>query len=158
MMFPERIKSLRMKKRYSQAELSKIIGVKNNTIWRWENNKAKPDSEMILKIAKALNTTASYLLGETDNQTLDVHNLAQNLAQEDIDLKEPITAGISDDKITVHDGNSNFTFSFPNNEEGRKSLAFLLKCSQGQTSSIFANSISGDNNSGNNLGIIQDKE
>ena len=158
MMFPERIKSLRMQKRYSQTDLSKIIGVKNNTIWRWENNKAKPDSEMILKIAEALNTTASYLLGETDNQTLDIHETAQKLARGDIDLQEPITAGISGDMIIIKDWNTKKTISIPNNEEGRKTLALLMNCSIGENSQIFANSISGDNNNGNNLGIIQDKE
>lgn len=66
MYFAERIKSLRTKERYSQVQFGDIIGVKPNTVWRWENNKAKPDTETIVKIAQALNTTASYLLGETD--------------------------------------------------------------------------------------------
>ena len=156
MSFPERIKSLRTQRRYSQSELSKLIGVKNNTVWRWENNKAKPDTETIIKIAHALNTTVSYLLGETEDSEVELYHLAQKLRDEDIDLKEPITAGISDNKITVHDGNTNLTFSFPNNEEGRKSLALFMSCSQGQGNSNFANSISGDNNNGNNLGVIQE--
>ena len=156
MIFPERIKSLRMQKRYSQTELSKIIGVKNNTIWRWENNKAKPDTEMILKIAEALNTTASYLLGETDNQTLDIHETAKKLSNDDIDLQEPITTGVSGDMITIQDWNTKKTISIPNNEEGRKTLALLMNCSIGGSSQIFANSISGDNNNHNNLGVIQE--
>lgn len=141
-----------------QDEFADMLCVNTSTVSRWENDKNIPNSNMLKKIAEVLNTTASFLLGESDNSATDFHNLAQKLCVEDIDLKEPITAGISDDKITVHDGNTNLTFSFPNNEEGRKSLAFLLKCSQGQAKSIFANSISGDNNNGNNLGIIQDKE
>ena len=128
MSFPERIKSLRIQRRYSQSELSKLIGVKNNTVWRWENNKTKPDTETIVKIAHALNTTASYLLGETENPEADIQSLAQKLTNEDIDLKEPITAGISKDMITVKNENTNMTYTFPNNEEGRKSFAMFLGC------------------------------
>lgn len=66
MTFSERLKSARTQERYSQSELSRIVGVKPNTVWRWENDKAKPDSETVVKIARALNTSVAYLLGETD--------------------------------------------------------------------------------------------
>ena len=66
MTFSERVKTARIQERYSQSQLSKIVGVKPNTVWRWENDKAKPDSETIVKIARALNTSVAYLLGETD--------------------------------------------------------------------------------------------
>ena len=155
MSFPERIKSLRMQKRYSQSELSKLIGVKSNTIWRWENNKAKPDTETIIKIARALNTTASYLLGETDSSTLDIIDTAQKLANDDIDLKEPITAGISGNMITIQDWNTKKTISIPNNEEGRKTLALLINSAMGSETYTVASTINGDNNNDNNLGIIQ---
>ena len=146
MSFPERIKSLRIRNHYSQVALSELIGVKNNTVWRWENNKAKPDTETIVKIARALNTTASYLLGETNDSTPEIYSLAQKLSNEDIDLLKPITAGISKDMIIVKDENKNMTYTFPNNEEGRKTLDMLINRSQGNSSTVFANSISGDNN------------
>lgn len=66
MQLSERIKTLRIQERYSQSKLGEIVGVKPNTVWRWENNKAKPDSETIVKIAHALNTSVAFLLGETD--------------------------------------------------------------------------------------------
>lgn len=162
----ERIKSARKAAFLSQSQLAQLLGLSFMTVRRWESGEISPRINEIQQISKALHTPIEYLIGISDNPhfaSTDVNSqkimaLAQKLCEEDIDLKEPITAGISDDKITVYDGNSNFTFSFPNNEEGRKSLAFLLKCSQGQANSIFANSISGDNNNGNNLGIIQDKE
>ena len=69
MPFAERIKSLRTKERYSQVQFGQLIGVKPNTIWRWENNKAKPDFETVIRIAQALKTTSAYLLGETDSPT-----------------------------------------------------------------------------------------
>lgn len=66
MTFSERVKTARIQERYSQSELSRMVGVKPNTVWRWENDKAKPDSETIVKIARALNTSVAYLLGETN--------------------------------------------------------------------------------------------
>ena len=134
------------------------------TVRRWESGEISPRINEIQQLSKTLNTPVEYLIGVCDNphsknneiNSQNIMALAQKLSDEDIDLKEPITAGISDDKITVHDGNTNLTFSFPNNEEGRKSLALFMSCSQGQGNSIFANSISGDNNNGNNLGVIQE--
>ena len=162
----ERIKSARKAAFLSQSQLAQLLGLSFMTVRRWESGEISPRINEIQQISKALHTPIEYLIGISDNPhfaSTDVNSqkimaLAQKLCEEDIDLKEPISAGISDDKITVHDGNSNLTLSFPNNEEGRKTLAFFLKCSQGQANSIFANSISGDNNSGNNLGVIQEKE
>ena len=76
MQFAERIKSLRTKERYSQVQFGQLLGVKSNTIWRWENDKAKPNSETVKRIAQVLKTTAAYLLGETDspNQSFEERN------------------------------------------------------------------------------------
>ena len=79
MLFAERIKSLRTKERYSQTEFGEIVGVRPNTVWRWENNKAKPDAETIVKIARALNTTTAYLLGETDTPKQEINSHNENI-------------------------------------------------------------------------------
>ena len=168
MIFPERLKLLREKERYSLEGLSKIIGVKSNTIWRWENNKAKPDTDTVVRIAHALNTTVAYLLGETDDPTPNaslVFNdaneqiqkalaLAKRIGNDEVDLKKTITAGMSEETITIKDENTNLTYCFPNNEEGRKSLALFLGYSMGMKLAPVSNAINGDNNSGNKLGVI----
>ena len=162
----ERIKSARKAAFLSQSQLAQLLGLSFMTVRRWESGEISPRINEIQQLSKTLNTSVEYLIGLCDNpkfkntseNSQKIMALAQKLCEEDIDLKELTTAGISDDKITIHDGDTNLTFSFPNNEEGRKTLAFFLKCSQGQANSIFANSISGDNNSGNNLGVIQEKE
>ena len=64
--FPQRLKELRLKKGLTQTELGKKVGVKQNTFTNWENGKREPNFETLLKLASILNTTTSYLLGESD--------------------------------------------------------------------------------------------
>ncbi|MBQ7263837.1 MAG: helix-turn-helix transcriptional regulator [Synergistaceae bacterium] len=63
----ERLKSLRRERRYSQKALGDMVGVQNNTVWRWENGGATPDANNVSKLATALGSTVSYLMGETDD-------------------------------------------------------------------------------------------
>lgn len=41
-------------------------------IWRYENGKTKPDSEVLTKIAIALNTSSDYLLGLSDDESAHI--------------------------------------------------------------------------------------
>ena len=66
--FPQRLKELRLKKGLTQTELGEKVGVKQNTYTNWENGKREPNFETLLKLASILNTTTSYLLGESDIQ------------------------------------------------------------------------------------------
>ena len=79
MMISSNIRNARERERISQAKLALILGVKENTVWRWENNKAKPDAETIVKIARALNTTTAYLLGETDTPKQEINSHNENI-------------------------------------------------------------------------------
>ena len=61
----ENIKIKRKEKRLTQEKLAEIIGVHPNTIRQWEKNKNSPKTQDIEKLAEALDTTISYLYGET---------------------------------------------------------------------------------------------
>lgn len=67
MLIGNRIKELRSKLNWSQAELAYKIGTDSTTISRWETNRIKVSQGYIVKLAKVLGTSADYLLGETDN-------------------------------------------------------------------------------------------
>ncbi len=67
MMIGERIRTLREKGGKSQEFLATMIEMDKNTIARWERGELKPRGTSIIKLAKALNTTSTYLLGETDD-------------------------------------------------------------------------------------------
>ena len=80
----ERIKAAREQK-YKQDEFAEIVGVHKNTVSRWENNTRTPSSDVIPSIAKALDVSTSYLLGETDDPHTYKHSTALDLKQQYVD-------------------------------------------------------------------------
>ena len=65
-MFGERLRQLRQQQNLSQEELADRVGVHNNSVSKWENG-VIPNMKRIITLAKILGTTATYLLGETDD-------------------------------------------------------------------------------------------
>lgn len=63
----ERIVQLREIHNLTQIELSKMIGVSSATMSKYENNVSLPNSETLGLMADALDTTADYLIGRTEN-------------------------------------------------------------------------------------------
>ncbi len=62
-----RIKELRKKRNVTQIRLSIAAEVSQETISAYENGKAEPKMEKLVRIADFLNTTTDYLLERTDN-------------------------------------------------------------------------------------------
>jgi len=60
----ERIKLLRQKKKMTLRELSEKVGISISFLSDIENNRSNPSLERLKEIAKALDTSVSYLLGE----------------------------------------------------------------------------------------------
>ena len=58
----ERIKEMREKMGLTQEELAERIGVKRNTVWRWENGKAALRAETLERISSILSTETSSLM------------------------------------------------------------------------------------------------
>lgn len=50
----ENIKELRKARGLSQEELACIIGTERSTISKWETGEAKPRTDLLVKLAKAL--------------------------------------------------------------------------------------------------------
>lgn len=66
----KRISQLRKKKGLSMQEVADRVGVASSTIQRYETGKVnKIKLPVVESIAKALNTTAAYLIGKTDNDS-----------------------------------------------------------------------------------------
>lgn len=66
MLFGDRLAEIRRKKKISQDELAKKIGVHAPVIGRYERGEVKPSIEVAVKIAEALNVSLDYLVGSTD--------------------------------------------------------------------------------------------
>ena len=82
MLIGEKIQKLRKANFLTQEELGKLIGTDGNTVSRWERNKLGVGSSYIAKLAKVLNTTADYLMGEGEPQEQPQINLPINNAPE----------------------------------------------------------------------------
>ncbi len=60
---------LRNRRGFTQDQMADALGVKRPRYSSWENDIAKPDIEMLQKIAKFHNVTPDYILGfESNNQ------------------------------------------------------------------------------------------
>jgi transcriptional regulator with XRE-family HTH domain len=66
MLFGERLTVVRKKKKISQDELAKTIGVHAPVIGRYERDEVKPSIEVAAKIAQALGVSLDYLTGNSD--------------------------------------------------------------------------------------------
>lgn len=64
--FSERLREARNAKGLSQAALAKLVKVQENTVWRWERERATPDIVTLERIALALGVTPTYLIGHDD--------------------------------------------------------------------------------------------
>ena len=64
-MLNENLKHLRKAKGLSQEELAIKLNVVRQTVSKWENGLSVPDSEMLIKLADALDTSVNVILGES---------------------------------------------------------------------------------------------
>ena len=77
MLFGERLAQVRKKKKISQDELAKAIGVHAPVIGRYERGEVKPSIEVATSMAEALKVSLDYLVGFADYE-LD-HSLTQKI-------------------------------------------------------------------------------
>lgn len=66
-MLGNRIKKLRRQMEISQEQLGRQANVGNQQIWRYEKGEQIPNADTLARIAQALNTSADYLIGLTDD-------------------------------------------------------------------------------------------
>ena len=62
-MFADRLREARKAKRYSQTEVSRMLGVTQQAIGKWETGRSTPDPQTVARLAEILDTTADALLG-----------------------------------------------------------------------------------------------
>ena len=70
MSFGKKLRECREAKKFSQTQLAKEVGVHQSIIGRYEREEAKPTIDVVINIAKALNITIGYLLGENEDADL----------------------------------------------------------------------------------------
>lgn len=68
--FGKKIAELRKSKKISQGELAKMLSTSTSVIGRYERDEMTPSIEVAKNIAKLLETTVGYLLGETKQENI----------------------------------------------------------------------------------------
>ena len=80
-MLSENIKAARKAKGLSQEELAIKINVVRQTVSKWEQGLSVPDSDLLIALAEALETSVSALLGEAvaETQTDSLRAISEKL-------------------------------------------------------------------------------
>ncbi len=104
MLIGEKIQKLRKANFLTQDDLGKRIGTDGNTVSRWERNKLGVGSSYIAKLAKVLNTTTDYFMGEIKPDAQKENspgNLPINNAPENEKLGLSYWGGVADNAQKV---------------------------------------------------------
>lgn len=70
-MFSDRLKKLRDENNVSQFDLSNYLGISQQALSKWENEKTEPDNESLVKIANYFNVSTDYLLGNSESKQIE---------------------------------------------------------------------------------------
>ncbi len=68
--FGYKLAECRKAKKLSQTELARMVSTHYSIIGKYERGEVNPTIDVVKRIAVALETTVSYLLGETDDREL----------------------------------------------------------------------------------------
>ena len=63
-----RIKELRSEAGMLQADLAKVLKVRQNTVSNWETGRHEPDQDALCAMSKIFNVSIDYILGNTDTK------------------------------------------------------------------------------------------
>lgn len=75
-----RIRELRQAHNLTQVELANNLSVAKQTVSNWENDNIQPSIDMLVKIADFFGVTTDYLLGRSNDNSLDVSQLTPEQA------------------------------------------------------------------------------
>lgn len=75
-----RIKELRTAHNLTQVDFGNELSVAKQTVSNWENNNILPSIDMLIKIADYFGVTTDYLLGRSNDNSLDVSKLTPEQA------------------------------------------------------------------------------
>ena len=80
-MLGENIKTTRRNRGFTQEELAARLNVVRQTVSKWEKGYSVPDAEMLKKLAEALDTDVSRLLGSPVTENSNTDAVAEQLSR-----------------------------------------------------------------------------
>ena len=76
-MIGDRIRALREKTGYSQAELARKLSVTRSSVNAWESGVSAPTAIYIIEMAKLFRVSTDYILGLDSENTLNLTGLTE---------------------------------------------------------------------------------
>ena len=108
MAFKDQLSKLRKRKKITQLELSKMMGVKQYVVSSWEIGRSEPNISQIIKLSDILDVPTDYLLDKEVIRTVseeDFEKVIRNIMKDDEDsfIKEikSLCEDLSDKKKSV---------------------------------------------------------
>ncbi len=71
------LKSLRLNKGLSQLKLAELFNISQQSIYKYENGLAEPDTETLISLADYFETSVDYLIGHS--QSADIEHIVVEL-------------------------------------------------------------------------------
>ncbi len=78
--FSSRLRQLRVRRGLRQEQVANLIGVNKSAISSYENAMRQPSYEILIRLANLYRVTTDYLLGQTNNRSLDLTGLTEEEA------------------------------------------------------------------------------
>lgn len=91
--FGKRLRKRIKQQGLTQQEIADALDISRNTVWRWINDKATPESYILQRLATALHISVDDLLNDSPEKSGEwILNITvrQELKEEVIDLSKPI--------------------------------------------------------------------
>lgn len=85
-MIADRIKILRENIGLSQTALANKLGITRSSVNAWELGISVPSTQYIIELANLFKVSTDYLLGVSNNNTLDIGGLTDNEVKIILDL------------------------------------------------------------------------
>ena len=70
-----RLRQLRQDKHLRQDQVAFLVGVSKGAISAYENDIRQPSYDVLIRLANLYRVTTDYLLGRTDDRTIDISGL-----------------------------------------------------------------------------------
>lgn len=80
-MVADRIKTLRQEANITQSELAKNLNITRSSVNAWEMGISVPSTQFIVELAQFFKVSTDYLLGLSQQQSLDITSLTEEQRQ-----------------------------------------------------------------------------
>lgn len=65
-LFSDRLKELRVNANFTQRQIAEMLGMKQQSYMRYENDTGEPNLDTVVKLCEIFDVSSDYLLGISD--------------------------------------------------------------------------------------------